>query len=118
MDNNLQNALDVLQGIHHVIREEKDEEKDPLAELSKRSNINRQDFAMYVVRANESIDALKTEQFLKTKVYGNKELRRIMDPENGDLIGWTGVALDFEAKEAVIHNEGIDYFATDNVHPG
>jgi hypothetical protein len=116
-DNNMQDTLNALQGVHHVTREDKDEEKDPLADSSKRSGVDGQDFAMYVVGVNESIDALEMEQFLKTKAYGNKEFSRLLDPDNGDVIGWVGVALDLEAKEAVLHHEGVDYFATDNVRP-
>jgi hypothetical protein len=114
-DNTLQDVLTTLQGVHHVTREEKDEDKDPLADLSKRSDTKRQDFALYVVGVDESIDALKMELFLKTKVYGNKEFERLLDPDNGDLIGWTGVALDLEAKDAVLYHKGVDYFATDHV---
>ena len=101
----LQNAISALEGVSHV--EHEDLRLEDQSTTSKRSELARRDTVKYMASANESSDAQKTEEFLKTMVQSNTKFYQFLD-DDGTILGWGDLALDSDAQKAVEDYEGIE----------
>lgn len=101
----LQHELSALEGVSHIEHEDIRLEDQPTT--SKRSELVRRDTVKYMASANESSDAQKTEEFIKTIVQSNTKFYQFLD-DDGTILGWGDLALDSDARKAVEYYEGIE----------